>query len=189
MKALKLLALAVTLIFGAAALADVENKREMKIVIAGVSSDDSTTLHWTSDDPGLDMQTMQLGETQSIVDESGRSVLITREAEGFKFEVDGETILIPDMGAHGAHLAFVDNFDFTTDFDIEIMGDHQVMSSHDVSGVTVISGEALDAITQESIRAVLQSAGRDDEVTFIDGSGGSDGRHVKIIRKKVEIIQ
>lgn len=189
MKTLKLLALAVTLILGAAALADVEEKREMKIVIAGASSDDSTILHWTSDDSGFDMESMQLGETQSIVDESGRSVLITREAEGFKFDIDGETIMLPDMGAHGAHLAFIDDLDFTADFDIDIIGDHQVMSSHDASGVTVISGEALDATTQDSIKAVLQSAGRDDEVTFIDSSGSFDGKHVKIIRKKVEIIQ
>jgi len=52
-----------------------------------------------------------------------------------------------------------------------------------------ISGEALDATTKESIKAVLQSAGRDDEVTFIDGSSGSDGKHVRVIRKKIEIAQ
>ncbi len=189
MKTLKLLALAVTLIFGAAALADVEEKREMKIIVAGSSSDDSTTFHWTSDDPGFDMESMQLGETHSIVDESGRSVLITREAEGFRFDVDGETIMVPDMGGYGPHLAFVDGSDFTADFDIEVMGDHQMMSSHGAGGVTIISSEALDATTQESIKAVLQSAGRNEEVTFIDNSGGSDGRHVKIMRKQVEIIQ
>ena len=133
MKTLKLLALAVTLTCGAAALADVEEKREMKIVIGGASSDDSATFHWTSDEPGFDMESMQVGETQSIVDESGRSVLITREAEGFRFDVDGETVVIPDMGAHGAHLAFVDGFDFSADFDLELMGDHQVMSSYDAS--------------------------------------------------------
>jgi hypothetical protein len=62
-----------------------------------------------------------------------------------------------------------------------------MMSSHDSSGVTIISGEALDASTKESIKAVLQSAGRDDEVIFIDGSGGSDGKHVRVIRKNIEI--
>jgi hypothetical protein len=188
-KTLKLLALAVTLIFGAAALADVEEKREMKIVIAGASSDGNTTLHWTSDEPGFDMESMQLGETQSIVDESGRSVLVTREAEGFRFDVDGKTIVVPDMGAHGAYMAFGDGSDFTADFDIAVMGDHQMMSSHGAGGVTIISNEALDATTQESIKAVLQSAGRNEEVTFIDNSGGSDGRHIKIMRKQVEIIQ
>ena len=61
------------------------------------------------------------------------------------------------------------------------------MSSHDSSGVTIISDEALDASTQESIKAVLQSAGRDDEVIFIDGSSGPDGKQVRVIRKKIEI--
>ena len=191
MKTLKLLALAVTLNFGAAALADVEEKREIKIIVAGASSDDNATFRWTSNDPGFDMQGMQVGETQSIVDEAGRSVLITREAEGFKFDVDGKTVVIPDMGAHGAHMAFidVDGSDFSSDIDVEIIGDHQMMTSHDSDGVTIISGEPLDATIRESIKAVLQSAGRDDEVTFIDGSGGSDGKHIKIIRKRVELVQ
>ena len=191
MNILKLLALAVTLIFGAAALAEVEEKRELKIVVAGASSDDYTTFHWVSDDSDFDMQGMQLGETHSIVDESGRSVLITREAEGFRFDVDGKTVVVPDMGAHGTHMAFVDvdGADFSADIDVKIIGDHQMMSNHDGSGVIIISDETLDATTRESIKAVLQSAGRDDEVTFIDGSGGSDGTHIKIIKKRVEVVQ
>ena len=44
-----------------------------------MSDDDSTSFHWVSDDSGFDMQNMQVGETHSIVDESGRSVLITRQ--------------------------------------------------------------------------------------------------------------
>ena len=188
MKTLKLLAWAVTLIFSAA-VADVEEKREMKIVVVGGSSDDSTAFHWSSDDSDIDMQSMQVGESQSIVDESGRSVLITREAEGFKFDVDGKTIVMPDFDIDGTHMAFVGGTDFSADVNVEIIGDHQMMSNHDASGVTIISGEALDASTKESIKAVLQSAGRDDEVTFIDGSGGSDGTHVRIIKKKIEIAQ
>ncbi len=191
MNILKLLALAVTLIFAAAALAEVEEKRELKIVVAGASSDDYTTFHWVSDDSDFDMQGMQLGETRSIVDESGRSVLITREAEGFRFDVDGKTVVVPDMGAHRTHMAFVDvdGADFSADIDVKIIGDHQMMSNHDGSGVIIISDESLDATTRESIKAVLQSAGRDDEVTFIDGSGGSDGTHIKIIKKRVEVVQ
>ena len=56
-------------------------------------------------------------------------------------------------------------------------------------GVTVISDEPLDASTQESIRAVLQSAGRDDELTFIDHSGTMEGKQIHMIRKQVEITQ
>jgi hypothetical protein len=194
MKTLKLLALAVTLMFGAAALADIEEKREMKIVIEGVSSDDSTSFHWSSNDSSLDMHNMQIGESQSIVDESGRSVLITRESAGFRFDIDGETIVVPDMdfGPHEMHMAFTDGSDFTTDINVEVMGDvmgkHQFMSAHASDGVTIISGEALDATTKESIKAVLLSAGRNDEVIFIDGSGDADRKHIKIIRKQIEVI-
>ncbi len=188
MKTLKILAWAVTLIFSAAA-ADAEEKRVMKIVVAGDSSDDSTAFHWSSDDSNFDMQSMQLGETHSIVDESGRSILITREAEGFKFDVDGETVVVPDFDFDAPHMAFVGGSDLSTDVDVEILGDYSMMSSHDSSDVTIISGEALDASTKESIKAVLQSAGRDDEVIFIDGSSGSDGKQVRVIRKKVEIAQ
>ena len=189
MNTLKLLALAVTMIFGAAALADVEEKREIEIVVEGISSDDGTSFHWVSNDSDLDMQSMQVGETQSIVDESGRSVLITREEEGFRFDVDGKSVVVPDMGVHGAHMAFISSDTMSGDFDVdvEIIGDHTMTMSDGSDGVTIISGEPLDAITKETIKSVLQSAGRSDEVTFIDGSG--DGRHVKIIKKKIEIAQ
>ena len=169
----------------------------MKIVVAGDSTSDSTAIHWSSNDSGFDMQGMQLGETHSIVDESGRSILITREAEGFKFDIDGETIVVPDFDFDAPHMAFVGGSDFSTDVDVEIMGEHDMtsrsmslmMPGHESNGVTIISGEALDASTKESIKAVLQSAGRDDEVIFIDGSGGSDGKQVRVIRKQIEIAQ
>ena len=196
MKTLKLLAWAVALIFSTAA-AEVEEQHVMKIVVAGDSTSDSTAIHWSSNDSDFDMQGMQLGETHSIVDESGRSVLITREAEGFKFDIDGETIVVPDFDFDAPHMAFVGGSDFSTDVDVEIMGEHDMtsgsmslmMPGHESNGVTIISGEALDASTKESIKAVLQSAGRDDEVIFIDGSGGSDGKQVRVIRKQIEIAQ
>ena len=199
MKTLKFVALGLTLMFGTAVLADVEEKREMKIVVQGVSDDESTSFHWVSDESGFDMHNMQVGETHSIVDESGRSVLITRQEEGFEFNIDGETVVLPDMGEHGMAVA---TGDFTTDVDVEVFADHQVMAAHEAgsvaimsaqpheaSGVTIISHEPLDESVRESIKSVLLSAGRDDGVTFIDRSGGSDGHQVRIIRKQIEISQ
>ena len=188
MKTFKFLAWAVTLIFSAA-VADVEDERVMEFVVASDSSDDPTTIRWVYDNSDIDMQSMQIGESQSIVDESGRSILITREAEGFKFDVDGKSIVVPDIGAGGAYTTLVDESDFTANFDVEIVGDHHMMSSSDGSGVTIISGKALDGTTKESIKAVLQSAGRDDEVTFIDGSSGPDGKQVRVYKKQIEIAQ
>lgn len=200
MKTLNLVALGLTLIFSAALLADVEEEREMKIVVQGMSDDDSTSFHWVSDDSGFDMQNMQVGETHSIVDESGRSVLITRQEEGFEINIDGETMVVPDMGAHG--MAIATGANFTTDVNLEVIAQHQMMSAHEVgsvaimsggpheaAGVTILSHEPLDDSVRESIKSVLLSAGRDDGVTFIDGSGSSDGHQVRIIKKQIEITQ
>jgi hypothetical protein len=199
MNTLKLLAIALTLTFGATALADVEEHREIKVVIEGQSTDGGTAFSWTSDHPGFDMENMQVGETQSIIDESGKSVLITREADGFRFDVDGESIKMPDMGSmdmssmgmgpHAASIAIMDVSNMATDIDVEVIGGHEMMSMHSNTGVTIVSGEALDASTQESIKAVLLSVGRGTDVSFIDASGGADGRHVSIIKQKVEIVQ
>ena len=190
MKLLKLESLAMALFFAAAASAQVEEQREANIVVAGAASDESTMIHWIGNDyAGFDMQGMQVGETQSIVDEAGRAVLITREAEGFRFDVDGETVVVPDMGVHGEYLTLTDNSDVTADFDVEIVGDHYATPTFGNGGVTIISGDPLDAITRESIKAVLMSAGHDVDVTFIDRSSGGDGRQIQMIRKRVEITQ
>ena len=56
-----------------------------------------------------------------------------------------------------------------------------------------ISGEAIDKETRERIRAVLESAGQDGEVVFIDSSelqagGGAHSRHeVRIIKQEVDV--
>lgn len=57
------------------------------------------------DDLGVNLHDMQEGENQAIVDEQGRTILITREADGFRFEVDGKSIKMPLLdGIHdGEH--------------------------------------------------------------------------------------
>lgn len=187
MKTLKILVLAAPLVFSAVAMAQVEEEHEMKIIVAGAMGDEATTIHWVGDGTsGVNMHDMQIGETQSIVDESGRTVLITRQEEGFKFEVDGKTIMLPEIGEHGQYASFVGHPDMTTNFDVEVITDD--FTTHDDNTVTIISSEPLDATTQESIKAVLQSAGRDDTVTFIDG-GSTQAKQVRVIRKNIEIQQ
>jgi hypothetical protein len=44
-----------------------------------------------------------LGKIKTVLDDSGRSILITREADGYKIDVDGKTIDLPLFdGKHGA---------------------------------------------------------------------------------------
>jgi hypothetical protein len=99
-----------------------------------------------------------------------------------------------DMSAQRDYVTLVDGSDVTADFDVEIVGEHRAVSTYASptfgnGGVTIISGEPLDASTQESIKAVLMSAGRDDEVTFIDHSGAPAVGQIKMIRKEIEVTQ
>ena len=186
MKTLKLAVIAVLATFAATTFAQEEHQMKFEIIVAEDGSDETTNFSWSSDDADFDMQ---VGESRSIVDDAGRAVLITREENGFKLDVDGKTIELPGMpgvGAHGTHMAFVDGGEM--DIDVQVVSDGHFMSSGGPAGVTIITDEALDESTRASIEAVLQSAGRDDKVIFIDGSGGSDGENVRIIRKHVEVI-
>lgn len=195
MKITNCLAFAIVPMFAATAVAEPEEQREMKIVVAGAVTGDTETIHWTSSGmPGFDMHGMQVGETQSIIDETGRSVLVTREQDGFRFDVDGKSISVPAPGVAGKYLTLTGAQDATATFDVDIVGDHppisiHAMPAHKMNSVTIITDEPLDATIQESIRAVLVSAGRDDDVSFVDRSAPVAGKRVHVIRKTVEVEQ
>jgi hypothetical protein len=91
--------------------------------------------------------------------------------------------MMPDMGAHGTHMAFADASGIHEAVDIDMDSDVHVMTAHHPEGVTIVSGQPLDQSVKDSIRSVLISAGNNEEVTFIDGS--EDGRRVMV--KKIEI--
>jgi hypothetical protein len=195
MNTFKLAALATLMLGGAAVAADdqqpVERDMRMQIVVAG-DAGDGTTINWTSNDPDLDLHNMQVGESRSIVDDSGRSVLVTKLQDGLKFDVDGESVVVPDMGNHGTSVAFVaaDGVPgIEHDFDVQVLGSGRAMASPVADGIMIITREPLDAATQESIRAVLLSAGNDDEVTFIADNGSESDGKVHVIRRTVEITQ
>jgi hypothetical protein len=189
MKTLKLAVIAVLATFAATTFAQEEHQMKFEIIVVDDGSGESTNFSWSGADADFDMQAMQVGESRSIIDDSGQSVLITRQTDGFKIDVDGKTIMMPEMpgmGMHDTHMAFVDGGEM--DIDVQVISDGHFMSSSGPAGVTIITDEALDESTKASIEAILQSAGRDDKVIFIDGSGDSDGEHVKIIRKRVEVV-
>ena len=124
---------------------------------------------------GFNLHDMQEGEMQSITDESGRSILITREADGFKFDVDGKTIELPIFDVeHGA--MWIDN-DMSTDVNVRVYGDSHAFAHKAASGVTVISGKVVDEATQEAIRSLLISSGHDNGVEFIEAGSGLEGLH------------
>jgi hypothetical protein len=196
MNTLKLAVLGVSMIFGSALADDTDvdtgHEVQIEVIVADGDMSDATTIDWTNTNPDIDLQNMQVGESQSIVDDSGRSILVTKEENGLRFNVDGKSVLMPEFGeVHGAHMMTLVSTDGAQSvdhgFDIEVMGGGHAMASPVADGVMIVTKEPLDASTQESIRSVLQSAGNTDEVTFIDGSAAGSGRHVKVIRKKVEL--
>ena len=172
---------------------EIEKKVELKVVVAG-DGDAPSEVHWVSND--LELDDLAVGESRTITGESGTEVTVTRTDGGMEFDIGGEKVVVPDMGAHGTRMAFVD-LEGDHDVDVEVMGvdgeeidvrviggGAHVMQAHGSDGVTIISSEPLDDSVKESIRSVLISAGRDDEVVFIDGS--EDGKQVKIVKKRVK---
>ena len=189
----KLAVVATLLAFGAAHADDVEieKKVEMKVVVEGDSHD---TISFASHGLDFDPTELAVGESRTIPNDSGRTITMTRTENGLQIDVDGKTIEVPDVGAHGEHMMFVD----AGEIDVEVthgvstmavpidvaVGTHAIRA-HGPEGVTIISKEPLDGSVQESIRSVLISAGIDEEVTFIDGN--AERRHIKII-KNVETL-
>lgn len=178
MKLLNIIFLAGSLILATATLAAEETR--MKIQIEVDDGDIHLTLN--SEELGFNLHDMQEGETQSIVDEDGRSILITRKADGFKFDVEGKTIEMPLFTAdHGA--MWMGDGDIE-DVDVHVLHEMKSVTRHRIEGVTIISAQPIDEATQESIRSLLTSSGQTGAIDFID----SNEQHVGM-QKRVIVIR
>lgn len=171
-----------SLMLAAVAVADENIEMKIKIDIDDGSGGEPIFLSLDSETMGFALHDMQLGEIQSVVDESGRSILITRETDGIKFEVDGKTINMPLFGAEHEAI-WIDDGNFE-DIDVQIHRIGGLVGHEGSDGIMIISGKAIDDATQESIRSLLLSSGHDDGVEFIDGGEMGGGIHKKIIIKR-----
>jgi hypothetical protein len=195
MKLTKLAALAALLACGGALAQDAAETVELKVVVAGDGADHATDIHWVGQDLNLD--SLQMGESREVTGDSGETITVTRTADGMQFDVGGETVVVPDMGMHGEHVAFVD-ISGEHDIDINVqsgsagaisvagVGTHAI-SAAPGAGVTIISADPLDDSVRESIRSVLISAGIDEQVRFIDHAGG-DGE-ARVVTRKIEVVR
>jgi len=171
------------------ALAGEESKTKIAIEVIGDGGDGDVHIAFNSDDSDFNLHEMQEGENRSIVDESGRTILVTRKADGFTFEVDGKTIEMPlfDGEHHGA--VFIGGEHAET-VDVQVIGDATWVSDDDMPGTMIMSAKPIDEATQQAIESLLQSAGHGDKVHFVDHDGPHAGPHqVKVIKKKVEITE
>jgi len=197
MNPIRLAVLAALLAFGAAQAdeADVDRKVEMKVIVAG----DGHNIDFTSSDMDFDVNDLAVDESRTVTGDSGQDVTFTRTEDGLKLDIEGETVMLPDMNAHGMHMAFVDGGgDMHGDVNVEVMamddmhegvhvvGSHAIQAAP-VKGITIISAAELDDSVKESIRSVLISAGHDDEVRFLGGSEAVP--HVRVIRKQVDVVE
>jgi len=184
MKIMKITFVTVALMLASASMAEEEMKMKFQIEIDSDVDHGAIHLELDSDSMGFELHDMQVGEVQSVIDESGRSILITREADGFKIDVDGKTINLPLFdGKHGA--MWFDG-DHDVSFDVSMVHDRALMDHDGMDGVTVISSKEIDLVTQETIKSLLMSTGHDGNVNFIDG--GSGGLHKTIVIRKEVIV-
>jgi hypothetical protein len=172
-----------------AALAGEEIKTKMAIALVDTDGDDEVRLELDGDDLGFNLHDMQEGENRSIVDKSGRAILITREADGYRFDIDGKTIHMPSLDGEHHGAVWVSDSD-VEDVDVHVMHDTSIAGAHSMDGVMILSEKPIDETTQQAIKSLLESAGHGSDVRFIDASGPDGGPHaIKVIEKKVEVIQ
>ena len=175
-----------------AAIAGEEHRAEIRIEI---DSDDNghSVFKFDSQDSGVDLEKLEVGESKTYTDDDGNEVTVTRNEGSFEFDVAGEKIVVADV-THDEH-------------DLKMMhlvheGENVVVEKHhkvhvvetDVDvGVTVIAGDEIDPDTRAKIEQVLKESGKDGEILFIDGSEMSgneraERKHeVRIIKKEIDV--
>lgn len=194
MKNWKLAALAALLACGGALAQEKEETIAFKVHISDDGAAEPTRIHWVGED--LDLDSLAVGESRTVTGESGDTITVTRTDDGLQFDVDGETIVVPDIGLHGEHATVID-ISGDQEIDVEVhaeagSADATAVGTHAIrampmEGVTIISGVPLDDSVRESIRSVLISAGIGDEVRFIDH--GDEDKSVRVVTKRVEVVR
>ena len=178
-----------------AAMAGEEHRTHIKIAVDGDDTE-HRVIEFDSQDSGVNLHDLEVGETRTLTDKSGQEVVVTRTEDGMEFDVEGEKIELNHMIG-----------DFDGEHEIEIMHDghktedvivkkhkkEHMIKAHASSGVTIISGDEIDDATRAKIEAALKEAGKDGDVQFIDGSelGGeaqAHGEHeVRIIKNEIDV--
>ncbi|MDX1515500.1 MAG: hypothetical protein R3288_01600 [Woeseiaceae bacterium] len=182
------LVLLAALAVGVTASAAEERKMKMAIAVVDDATHEEVRIDLDSEQLGFDLHDMQVGESRSVVDSNGQNVLITREADDFRFDVDGKSVRVPvRKGRHDEHRVVIDAGPGDHEAEVHVM--HGRPPMHAPDGVVIISGEPIDAATQQAIESLLQSAGHGDDVRFIDHAGRPGGAHrIKIIEKRAEVV-
>lgn len=177
-------------LIAAAAVAGPEHRTEIKIAVEG----DGTAhreFHFDSQDSDIDLEGLAVGESELITDSEGNEVKVMRTENGFEFDVEGEKIEI--AGMHGKHdFAMLHKAHDGEDVVVEKHKKVRMIKTTGGDGVTIISGDEIDDATRAELEKILQDAGKEGDVVFIDGSElhGDEQAHgvreVHIIKKEID---
>jgi len=164
---------------------------QMKIVVVEDSGDGEVRIDLDSDDIGFNLDELQEGESRSIVDKSGQTILVTRKADGFSFEVDGKVIDMPMLDGDHDKRVWVDE-DGDADVDFHVMRKAKFIGEDHMGSTMIMSAEPIDEATQQVIKSALESAGHDSEVHFAThethhGAGHGGKHHVKVVKEVVKV--
>ena len=155
-------------------LAGEDAKHVMAVEVVGDGASDTTSFFLDSDDLGFDLEEMQVGETRSIIDESGQSILITRNEDGFNFNIDGKSIDLPNFGDESTEAMHWISADGDSNVDVRVLRDVSVETIHGDTGTVILTAEPIDGTTQQAIKSLLESAGYDSDVKFVDRQKGDN---------------
>ena len=192
---------------------DVEEKNHEVIVIKKQSDDGKmANFEFDSDVSGVFLNDIADGESQSTTTKDGKTVTISRVGKELHIDADGEKIVMPYLEDNGGGkmkiIKMEKNGDHAEDIDVNV-------NIEIPEGLSISSTRPLDIETQKKIRTALSNAGLQDAVHFSDGhktisktiiisNDGEmkhmikdmndaeikkfttdDGKHVKIIKKRV----
>jgi len=171
------------------AVAGEEMQTKIAIAVIDGESDGEIRIELDSDDLGFNLHDLQEGENRSIVDATGRSILITREADGFRFDVDGRTVKMPAFDGKQHGFAWIGDGS-AENVEVHVMHGEGKTAMHAMDGVMIVSSKPIDDGAQEAIRTLLESAGHGSEVSFIDRElHHGDAHKIRVIEKKVEVTK
>lgn len=173
-------------------MASEQHRTEIRIELDG-DDNGQRVLSFDSQDSGIDLYELEVGESKTYTDEEGNEVAVKRNEDGFEFDVAGEKIVVADV-MHDEHS--LEKLQLAHEKEDVIVKKHRkvhVVNTDDEVGVTIISGDEIDADTRARIEQVLEEAGKDGEILFIDGSELSGDERaereheVRIIKKEVDV--
>jgi len=184
----KYLVLVWAIVLASAAVAGEQERTHIKIAVDSDTADEQT-FTFDSEDSGFDLQSMAIGEAQTLTDASGNVATISRTVDGFEVEVAGETVALGGLDGADPFDVFVhevDHGDIHVDKHVKKI---KMIKTGDDENITVISGQSIGKEVRQKIRDALVSAGVDSNVEFIDGNDFDNDakKEVRVIKKEIDV--